>query len=264
MRNLLSLLMLMLCISSSIQGCNQTIITPVQDNLAYPLIAPDIDLALVINGEEVIDVIFDLAFIASDIAWIATTGTGWGALTLDFGCLLVPGITGVGQGYRATKAMSHVVDVKRMAQTTQAINKVTAVGGRIAWTSKQLNYYARHSLSKHSAKLAHTSKDLGQGIFHGIETQTQMRKLLSEVIRRMQQGHFKQRATAKGGKHVYECVVDMGRIVGSTKGKSNNYVRLVMAPNGKGSMYPIRTFQFGKMHVLQTLSTMQTIKIRKP
>jgi hypothetical protein len=269
MKNLMFLLGFLL-LTINLFGCQY--LSPPQDNTR-------VMSSFLLEEEETPDTFLDIAFIASDIAWIVTTGTGWGSLALDMGCLLIPGATGAGQAYRSTNMIKSEEHLKKLIQSGNSINQVNAFQGRIRWTTSELNRWCAHVLTTHSSKcmsVGHKYGDKGQGIFYGVSTQSDVKKFLMEAVNKMENGMYIQRATAKGKKHVYEAVVDMGRVIGKTKNKDNRYVRIVIAPGGKGSMYPVSKGEFSIMNHLRAISKyprpteaqrkaagFKTIKIRK-
>lgn len=208
------------------------------------------------DKEEYLDVALDIAFIGKSAFHLVTTGTGWGALALDVGCLFIPGATGLGSITRAGKAATSstkvltkgAVNAHRAQTGYQAVNvtrktveglMARTMGSRIKASKEVVEAFFKKATNVHGFGKAVKGKgEFAQGLCC---TSKQAQKLFNEAMQRAAGGNF----VMKTAKCPYDGVmicIDMGKVIGKDGNAPCRFINLVLHGGKKlGTMYPVKS-----------------------
>lgn len=237
-------------------------------------------------NEEFPDTALDLVFIGQSALHVITYGSGWGALALDIGCLFIPGATGAGSIYRASKHTDEIISSgKNILTGSQAAKHAdhfghvqTNIGKGVAsdlldiskramfngvkWSSSHMNKWLTHVAERHSGALdlaqrmnTNTISNASKFFDEGVEG---MHKVLNEAMQKMGNGEFIMKTDIRFCPHNFVMItVDMGKTVGNGLNRAGDYykctaVNIIIGPKGHGTMYPVKNAYEGAQRQLNS------------
>jgi hypothetical protein len=211
--------------------------------------------------EEIVDIIADVFFIATDVVEIVATGgsSGWLALGADIGCAFTPGATGGGNVVRGVQATRNVargasagVKVAKVVKFNTYQKKARMFldnSAYVHWITgrgnpfPKLDFRALHKELGHALEAHGMFSTMRKSKFLDCASKKDFLSLLKNGLERMNSGkEFRVLVSMVGGKPSYTFLIDMGKKVG--QGRNDRFLRVHWNPGtvGKGDKYSFTMF----------------------